>query len=98
MKHITLLEIVLGDWQKLPEELFTLSEDWKYIPGSVYTIANVELSRELTHEEQALLVRLKGNRSIVDGTSRTKEVSAEGSSKTLPEWAERDSSQERREA
>ncbi len=31
MQQVTHIEVVLGDWQKLPDECLAWSEDWKYL-------------------------------------------------------------------
>src|SRR6266571_3488805 len=38
MQQVTHIEVVLGDWQKLPDECLVWSEEWKYLSGGIYSI------------------------------------------------------------
>lgn len=89
MEQITHIEVVLGDWQQLPETLLALSDDWKYVPGGIYTIVHADLSRALTGGEETLLTRLQQQDAIIVASARTREVpSQEASKERLPDWVE----------
>ncbi len=89
MEQVTHLEVVLGDWQQLPDSLLALSDDWKYVPGGIYTIVHTDISRALSSEEEALFVRLQGQNVIVAGSSRTRTLPTSTVNKRgLPDWAE----------
>lgn len=86
--QITHLEVVLGDWQQLPDILLTLNDEWKYLSGGIYVIAYTEISRTLSSDEDALFIRLKAQGAILEGSSRTRLVEAGRNVTGLPDWAE----------
>ena len=89
MEQITHVEIVLGDWQQLPEMLLALSDDWKYGPGGIYTIVHTDLTRKLTGEEETLLTHLQEQSAIVAASARTRAVPSQSTtSEELPDWVE----------
>lgn len=89
MEQITHIEVVLGDWQQLPETLLALSDDWKYVPGGIYTIVHTDLSRPLTGGEETLLTRLREQDAIIVASARTREVPVQSlSGEDLPDWVE----------
>jgi hypothetical protein len=87
-QQVTLIEVVLGDWQKLPDECLAWSEEWKYLNGGIYAIAQAEVMRELSSDEHTLLAELKASGKIVDGNSRLRAVKAASAKVALPDWAE----------
>jgi hypothetical protein len=88
MQQMTHIEVVLGDWQKLPDECLAWSEEWKYVNGGIYAIAQAEVMRELSADERTLLTELKASGKIVDGSSRLRAVEAMPVKVVLPDWAE----------
>ena len=89
MEQITHIEVVLGDWQQLPDTLLALSDDWKYGPGGIYTIVHTDLTRRLTSEEETLLTRLREQDAIIAASARTRAVPSQGTtSEELPDWVE----------
>lgn len=88
MQQVTHIEVVLGDWQKLPDECLALSEEWKYLNGGIYAIAQAEVMRELSAGERKLFEALKAGGKIVDGSSRTRAVEGWLGKVGLPDWAE----------
>lgn len=88
MQQMTHIEVVLGDWQKLPDECLAWSEEWKYVNGGIYAIAQAEVTRELSADERTLLTELKASGKIVDGSSRLRTVEAVQVKVVLPDWAE----------
>jgi hypothetical protein len=88
MQQVTHIEVVLGDWQKLPDECLAWSEEWKYVNGGIYAIAQAEVTRELSADERTLLAELKASGKIVDGSSRLRAVEAVPMKIELPDWAE----------
>ncbi|HEV2660819.1 MAG TPA: hypothetical protein VGU68_09470 [Ktedonobacteraceae bacterium] len=88
MQQMTHIEVVLGDWQKLPDECLAWSEEWKYVNGGIYAIAQAELTRELSADERTLLIELKVSGKIVDGSSRLRAVESVPVKVVLPDWAE----------
>lgn len=89
MEQITHIEVVLGDWQQLPETLLALSDDWKYVPGGIYTIVHTDLSRALTNSEETLLTRLREQDAIIVASARTRTVPAQSlGGENLPDWVE----------
>lgn len=87
-QQVTLIEVVLGDWQKLPDECLAWSEEWKYLNGGIYAIAQAEVMRELSSDERTLLLEMKASGKIVDGSSRLRAVEAVSVKVELPDWAE----------
>ncbi len=87
-QQVTLIEVVLGDWQKLPDECLAWSEEWKYLNGGIYAIAQAEVMRELSSDERTLLLEMKASGKIVDGSSRLRAVKATSAKVALPDWAE----------
>ena len=88
MQQLTHIEVVLGDWQKLPDECLAWSEEWKYLNGGIYAIVQAEVTRELSTDEHILLAELKASGKIVDGSSRLRAVEATSVKVELPDWAE----------
>ena len=88
MQQVTHIEVVLGDWQKLPDECLAWSEEWKYLNGGIYAIAQAEVTRELSESERTLLEELKASGKIIDGSSRLRAVEASTVKIELPDWAE----------
>lgn len=88
MQQVTHIEVVLGDWQKLPDECLVWSEEWKYLNGGIYAIAQAEVTRELSAGEHKLLEELKAAGKIVDGSSRARVVEGRAGKVDLPDWAE----------
>lgn len=86
MQQVTHIEVVLGDWQKLPDECLAWSEDWKYLNGGIYAIAQTDIMRELSAGERILLEELRAEGKIVAGSSRV--VEASSGATELPDWAE----------
>ncbi len=86
MQQVTHIEVVLGDWQKLPDECLAWSEDWKYLNGGIYAIAQTDIMRKLSAGERILLEELRAEGKIVAGSSRVVEASSGGAE--LPDWAE----------
>jgi hypothetical protein len=86
MQQVTHIEVVLGDWQKLPDECLAWSEEWKYLNGGIYAIAQADVTRALSADE--LLAELKASGKIVDGSSRLRAVEAVSDKIELPDWAE----------
>lgn len=87
-KQITHLEVVLGDWQQLPDALLTLSDEWRYLSGGIYVVAYAEVSRILSSEEDALFIRLQEQGAILVGSSRTRHLELKANVTDLPDWAE----------
>jgi hypothetical protein len=88
MQQVTHIEVVLGDWQKLPDECLAWSEVWKYLNGGIYAIAQADVMRDLSAGERMLLEGLKADGKIVDGSSRTRAVEGASGKMDLPDWAE----------
>jgi hypothetical protein len=88
MQQVTHIEVVLGDWQKLPDECLAWSEEWKYLNGGVYAIVQADIARELSSIERRLLDELKLSGRIVDGSSRVRTIEAVPTTVELPDWAE----------
>jgi hypothetical protein len=88
MQQVTHIEVVLGDWQKLPDECLAWSEEWKYLNGGIYAIAQAEVRRELSANERKLLEELKASGKIIDGSSRLRAIEAPTVKVELPDWAE----------
>lgn len=84
---ITHLEVILGDWQQLPDALLTLNEQWTYINGSIYVIAHANVARALSSEEEALFVQLQSQGAIIAGSSRKQALDTTDNALILPEWA-----------
>jgi hypothetical protein len=68
--QITYVEVILLSWQKLPDELFSLSADWIFTESRFYRIAQADMSRALTVEMLGLFEHLKKQNSITDFCSR----------------------------
>ena len=72
MQQVTHIEVVLGDWQKLPDECLVWSEEWKYLNGGIYAIAQAEVTRELsTGECKAVIDELARIWDALDTSYRT---------------------------
>lgn len=87
MEQITHVEVVLGDWQQLPDALLALSDDWKYVPGGIYTIVHTDLARALTSHEETLLTHLRERDAIIVASARTI-PSQSTTGEELPDWVE----------
>ena len=68
--QITYVEVVLLRWQKLPDELFSLSANWMFLESRFYRIARADMMGALTIEVLGLFEQLKGQNSITDFCSR----------------------------
>jgi hypothetical protein len=68
--QITYVEVVLLSWQKLPDELFSLSANWMYLESRFYRIARADMVGALTIEVLGLFEQLKGQNDITDFCSR----------------------------
>jgi hypothetical protein len=88
MQQVTHVEVVLGDWQKLPDECLAWSEEWKYLNGGIYAIAQAEVMRALSSDELRLLDELKASGRIVAGSSHVRTVEDMAVRVELPDWAE----------
>jgi hypothetical protein len=68
--QITYVEVVLLRWQKLPDELFSLSANWIFLESRFYRIARADMVGALTIEVLGLCEQLKGQNTITDFCSR----------------------------
>lgn len=68
--QITYVEVVLLSWQKLPDELLSLSANWLVLESRFYRIAQADIVSALTVEVLGLFEQLKGQNSITDFCSR----------------------------
>ncbi len=94
--QITFVEVILLSWQKLPDELFSLSTDWIFIESRFYRIAQADMGSALTLEMLGLFEQLKKQNHITDFCSRvvvrTQEVitqpleRVQANYSILPDW------------
>src|SRR5215471_9057152 len=68
--QINYVEVVLLSWQKLPDELFSLSANWVFIESRFYRIAQADMDGALTVEVLGLFEQLKKQNYITDFCSR----------------------------
>ncbi len=68
--QINYVEVVLLSWQKLPDELFSLSANWIFIESRFYRIAQADIYGALTVEVLGLFEQLKKQNYITDFCSR----------------------------
>lgn len=64
------VEVILLSWQKLPEELFSLSANWIFTESRFYRIAQADMGSALTVETLGLFEQLKKQNCITDFCSR----------------------------
>jgi hypothetical protein len=83
--QITHVEVVLLTWQKLPDELLSLSADWTLLECRFYRIAQADIEGELTLELLGFFERLKEENRITDFCSRVV-VTEQASHSELPDW------------
>ena len=68
--QLTHVEVVLLTWQKLPNELLSLSSDWMFTDSRFYRIAQADIMGELTIDLLGLFEQLKDEHRIADSCSR----------------------------
>jgi hypothetical protein len=68
--QITYVEVVLLSWQKLPDELFSLSANWMFLESRFFRIAQADMGGALTVEVLGLFEQLKKQNNITDFCSR----------------------------
>jgi hypothetical protein len=83
--QITHVEVVLLTWQKLPDELRSLSADWVFIECRFYRIAQADIVGELTIELLGFFEQLKKESRITDFCSRVV-VTEQARHCELPDW------------
>jgi hypothetical protein len=96
--QITYVEVILLNWQKLPDELLSLSANWLFLESRFYRIAQADIVSALTVEVLGLFEQLKGQNSITDFCSRvvvrTRGVTTQPIEKVqanysaLPDWVQ----------
>ena len=68
--QITYVEVVLLSWQKLPDELFSLSANWLFMESRFYRIAQADMGSSLTVKVLGVFEQLKKQNYITDFCSR----------------------------
>ena len=71
------VEVVLLNWQQLPDELITLSADWVFTDSRFYRIAQADILGRLTMQLILLFERLKAENRISDFCSRVVAITQE---------------------
>ena len=94
--HIACIEVILLSWQKLPDELRSLSTNWIFTESRFYRIAQADMDSSLTVEMLGLFEQLKKYNHITDFCSRVvvrpKEMTTQpldrvkANYSNLPEW------------
>jgi hypothetical protein len=68
--QITCIEVILLNWQKLPDELRSLSANWIFTESRFYRIAQADMVSTLTVEMLGHFEQLKKQNHITDFCSR----------------------------
>jgi hypothetical protein len=67
---MTYVEVILLSWQKLPDELISMSANWFFTESRFYRIAQADMGGALTLEMLGLFEQLKKQNHITDFCSR----------------------------